>query len=67
MNRRPLALGPLNMPVFLVDRCQALLDNIQQASTASSVLMYAQRAVGFTEALQLLHAGREPCIARLMQ
>ncbi|MBA1245797.1 hypothetical protein [Pseudomonas japonica] len=53
------------MPKLLVDRCQALLDDVQQAATASRVLMCAQRALGFTEALQLQHAEREACIARL--
>lgn len=49
-----LNVMPLQLPAYLTDKCQALLEDIQRADSADTALLTEQRAVGFTEALEWL-------------
>ncbi|MBA1245461.1 hypothetical protein [Pseudomonas japonica] len=44
----------LQLPAYLSDKCQALLEDIQRADSADAALLTEQRTVGFTEALEWL-------------
>lgn len=54
MRPRPLSVARLNLPDFLVIKCQGMLDDIQRADSANVALLIEQRAAGFTEALEWL-------------
>ena len=44
----------LQLPAYLSDKCQALLEDIQRADSVNVALLTEQRAAGFTEALEWL-------------
>ncbi|WP_225776344.1 cysteine desulfurase [Pseudomonas sp. Marseille-Q5115] len=54
MRPRPLSVSRVDLPDFLLIKCQGMLDDIQRADSPNVALLTEQRAAGFTEALEWL-------------
>lgn len=67
MNPIQQSITRLNLPDFLVSKCQGLLEDIQRADSVNMALLIEQRAAGFTEALEWLQVIPGPQIEALYE